>query len=377
MAPNHRFTRDSRINKDGSGRFEMTAGGTIRPVIKPTRSQSMLEYILFGVFGALVLFAAAALYTTYSPSHKIVPNTVDAGLKQDRINIVFIGIGGDAHPGGGKELADSIIFASLKPSTKQAAVISIPRDLWVKVGGYGTHRINSAHAIGEDSGYPGEGPGLLCDTVSQTLGQPVHAFVRVDFRAFEKVIDELGGIDVYVQRSFYDYLFRDGFRKGWQHLDGKRALAYARYRYVIGPEGDNFARELRQQQVMNAVRDRLQRLGPNEAMHLIAAMGTLSNATETNLTTPQMVSLYRNFHDARPENIRHVTLKRFTETFMVTRLGDPGEAVRPKGGDFREFQSIAENVFQAQPTPAQQEQIQFAAAPKQRGVPAALSSVSN
>ena len=89
-----------------------------------------------------------------------------------------------------------------------------------------------------------------------------------------------------------DYLFHDGFSQGWHHLGGKRALAYARYRYVIGPEGDNFARELRQQQVVSALRGKLQRLSPQSALRFFQAATTLSKATETNLTTGQMVTLY-------------------------------------------------------------------------------------
>jgi LCP family protein required for cell wall assembly len=289
-----------------------------------------------------------------------VPNTFDAGLKADRVNLLLIGIGGERHPSH-DNLADSIMLVSLKPSTKEAAVTSIPRDLWVKVGGYGSHRINYAHAIGEQSGYPGEGPGLLADTVSKTFGQPVNAFVRIDFSAFEQVINNVGGIDVYCQRGFYDFLFKDGFAAGWHHLDGKRALAYARYRYVIGPEGDNYARELRQQQVINALREKLGKRGPQEIMGLVHAVSTMSNATETNLTTSQMLWLYRNFHGVDRNRIRHVSLKPFTEPFEVTRLAEAGEGVRTKTGDYSQLQAVERNIFSSEQQIATDDQIKFAA----------------
>ena len=152
--------------------------------------------------------------------------------------------------------------------------------LWVRIGTHGAHRLNAAHSIGNDSAYPGKGPGLICDTVSRIFNQPVHAFVRVDFRAFEKLIDDLGGIDVNVERGFYDYLFQDGFPAGLQHLDGRRALAYTRYRYILGPEGDNFARELRQQQVINAIRDRIASRGPEDIIKLINAARSLSSGCQ-------------------------------------------------------------------------------------------------
>lgn len=311
---------------------------------KPTRSQTVLEYVLFIVFGALFVLAGIALYTSYAPSYKRVPNHVAEGLKNDRLNILVFGIGGEDHPTH-DQLADSIILLSLKPSTRQAAIVSVPRDLWVHIASFGTHRINYAHEAGQMSGYPGGGPGLLCDTVARTFNQPVHAYVRVDFAAFEKIIDDIGGVDVNCQRGFYDFLFKDGFAAGWHHLNGKRALAYARYRYILGPEGDNFAREMRQQQVLSAVREKLQRLSPQAVVRLIGAASTLSSNTTTNLSTPQMVTLYRTFHDIKPQNIRHVSLKPVTELFEVTRLAEPGTAVRTRTGDDRELQALEAQIF--------------------------------
>jgi len=325
--------------------------GTYKPAPreepKPTKSQSAIEWILFAVFGVLFVLAGIALYTMYSPRHRLVPNLVDQGLKADRLNILLFGIGGSGHPTQ-DQLADSIVLISLKPSTKQAAIVSIPRDLWVRMGSFGTHRINYAHQAGEMSGYPGEGAGLLCDTVSATFHQPIHAFVRIDFAAFEKIIDDVGGVDVFCERSFYDFLFRDGFARGWHHLNGKRALAYARYRYIIGPEGDNFAREMRQQQVISALRDKLQKINPQATLQLIHAASTLSSSTETNLTTSQMIQLYRMFHDIPPSHIRHVSLKPFTELFEVTRLAEPGIAVRTRTGDDRELQTLEGNIFSSE-----------------------------
>ena len=325
---------------------------------KPTKGQSVIEYVLFGVFGVLLILAGVAVYTMFSPSHHRVPNLVDQGLKADRVNILVFGIGGADHPTH-DQLADSIVLISLKPSTKQAAIVSVPRDLWVRLGQYGSHRINYAHEAGQSSGYPGEGPGLLCDTVSRTFNQPIHAFVRVDFAAFEKIVDQIGGVDVFCERSFYDFLFKDGFVRGWHHLNGKRALAYARYRYVLGPEGDNFAREMRQQQVLSAVRTKVQQASPQTAFGLINAASTLSASTETNLTTAQMIQLYRMFHDIPQSHVRHVSLKPLTELFNVTRLTEPGMAVRTRTGDDRELQALEANIFKSQREVATPDQISF------------------
>ena len=354
------LTRYKRFNPNATG--GRRTQDRPREVPRPTRGQYAAEIALFSIFGILLVLAGIALYTVNSSSYRHVPNLVDEGLKQDRLNILVFGVGGQRHPKN-DQLADTIMLVSLKPSTGQAAVVSIPRDWWVRIGTYGTHRINYAHLVGNESGYPGAGPGLLTDTVSKIFNQPVHAYVRVDFDAFEKIIDAVGGIDVYCQRGFYDFLFKDGFAKGWQHLNGKRALAYARYRYINGPEGDNFARELRQQQVMNAVYDKLQHADSRAVIRFIAALPSLSSQTQTNLTTPQMISLYRRFREIDRRNIRHVSLKPLTQVFEVGRLTEPGEAVRPRTGDYRELQSIERSIFASESPITSADQIRFAATP--------------
>ena len=312
---------------------------------KPRKKSRAVEWILFGIFGVLLVLGGIALYAYFTPSYSRVPNTIADGWKADRINLLVIGVAGDRRLNAGNDLADSILLVSLKPSTKQAALVSLPRDLYVPIKRFGVHRLNAAHDIGGKMGYPGEGPGLLIDTVKDVTGLPIHAFVRIDFNAFEKLIDELGGVDIYVYRPFHDFLFNDEFKQGWQHMNGERALRYARYRYVHGAEGNNFARELRQQQVVTAVRDKVRNLNAQQALRLVAGLGSVSKYTTTNLTTPQMIQLYQAFHDIKPGNVRHVSLAPLTQIFNVTDPNDPGEAVRPASGNFAQIQGLLSNVF--------------------------------
>lgn len=292
----------------------------------------------FGLYAVLVLVlgtAAVATYTSLRPP--AVRNRVAEGLKSDRINIVLIGIGGDSHPGEGKSLADAIMVLSLKPSTRQAAMVSIPRDYYVPLRNRRKHRINATHAIG--------GPALVMDAAEGILGQPMHAFVRIDFAAFEKIIDEIGGVDIYVHRAFYDFLFKDGFDKGWQHMNGRRALQFARYRYVNSEEGNNYARELRQQQVLAAVRDKLTAVSPQQALRLIAVAQTVSEHTSTNLTARQIATLYATFRGMKREHLRHVSLAPFTRLIPTHDPADPTPAVGPRSGDNRQIQLMARDVF--------------------------------
>ena len=327
---------------------------------KPKKKTTLLEIILFGVFALLLILGGFAIYSHFSPSYDDVPNLVADGFQHDRINLLVIGIGGDSHPGGGKDLADSIMFVSLKPSTKQVALVSVPRDFYLNIGHYGVHRINAAHDLGYQNSYPGRGPGLLVDTVKEITGQPIHAYARIDFAAFEKIIDELGGVDIYVYRPFHDFLFKDGFEQGWQHMNGKRALQYARYRYVHGAEGNNFARELRQQQVVTAMRQKLQHLPPQQVLRLVGVASTVSKYTATNLTPGQIVKLYTTFKDVKPANIRHVSLAPLTEVFMVSTPGDSGEAVRPRGGNYTPIRQMAANIFSDMRPLVNHDQIQLA-----------------
>lgn len=339
----------------------------LRPVYTPRgprKHTRLIEWSLFAVIAVIVVIGALALYTEYAPSFKKVPNTVAAGYKADRINILLIGVGGPTHPGEGKDLADAIMVLSLKPSTRQVALTSMPRDLYVQIDHVGVHRLNAAHGIGEDDGYKGGGPGLLMDTVAGIVGEPMHAYIRIDFAAFEKIIDELGGVDIYVYRPFYDYMFKDQFRAGWQHMMGKRALRYARARYVAGSaEGNNFARELRQQQVITALRDKLHSLSAQQALKLVQIAHSVSQYSDTNLTTGQMIELYSLFRDIKPESVRHVSLAPFLDIFMVTNPADPGEAVRPRTGNYGEIQSVMRTVFTSNKPIVTRDEIQLTPPP--------------
>lgn len=311
------------------------------------KKRGLAEYLMFAFVATLVAIAVVAAYARFAPAMKEVPNKVAEGYDHDRINLLLVGIGGDTHPGEGKDLADAIILVSLKPSTKQAALISLPRDLYVEMdNGIGMQRLNAAHALGKQISFKGQGPGFLVHTVERVLGEPVHAYARLDFLAFEKVIDALGGIDVYVHRPFHDYLFNDGFEQGWQHLNGKRALRYARYRYIrASAEGNNFGREMRQQQVISAVRTKLKNLDATQVMRLVKVALSSSEYASTNLTTPQMLELYTTFRGAKGADIRHVSLKKYMEVITVTDPAKYGEAVAPPKNDFSPIREVVHTVF--------------------------------
>ncbi|MCX6780622.1 MAG: LCP family protein, partial [Candidatus Magasanikbacteria bacterium] len=184
------------------------------------------------------------------------------GLANNRINIALLGIGGEGHDGA--QLTDTILIANIQPSTKKVALLSIPRDTVVEIPGYGFHKINEANSDGEQIS-EGTGPDLALQTLDNFLGIEIPYYVRVDFSGFEQVVDDIGGVDVYVDKPFTDMDFPTwdfktrtiSFSQGWQHFDGARALDYARSRHGNNFEGSDFARARRQQKLLVAVRDKL------------------------------------------------------------------------------------------------------------------------
>jgi LCP family protein required for cell wall assembly len=155
---------------------------------------------------------------------------------------------------------DSIMLAGFRPRNWSASLLSIPRDLTINAPGYGAQRINTINFLGEAerSGY---GPDLLKQSIALSFGiEPTH-YVRLDFAAFEELIDAVGGVTIDVPRLIVDSNYPTAdygvqtvrFEPGRQRMNGERALIYARTRYA----DDDYQRAGRQQQVVNAFVRRL------------------------------------------------------------------------------------------------------------------------
>jgi LCP family protein required for cell wall assembly len=208
----------------------------------------------------------------------------------DRINIALYGYGGGGH--GGAYLTDSIMVVSIQPRpgrAPQIAEISVPRDWLVPIPAiegrpyYG--RVNEAYSDGQAQGpvntprFKGDdhGGGKLADeTLQNVLGLPINYFVGLDFQAFDAAVNAVGGVDVDVPDSFTDNQYPHGecdqgdcaymtvhFDKGWQHMDGARALIFARSRHSNDnpSEASNFARNRRQQIILNALKQKVLSVG--------------------------------------------------------------------------------------------------------------------
>jgi LCP family protein required for cell wall assembly len=224
-----------------------------------------------------------------------------------RITLLVMGIDyRDWEAGVGYPRSDTMMLVTLDPITRQAGMLSIPRDLWVEIPGFMHNRINTAYMFGEAYRLPGGGPSLAMKTVENLIGVPVTHYAVIDFHAFERVVDEIGGVDVAVPQEIrIAAIGRKGryLEPGWHHLDGPDALAYARVRKTAG--GD-FGRAERQQQVVLAVLDRLVSLEmlPTLVSKAPTLYQEVSEGVRTSLSLEQMVSIAWLAVQIPRENIR-------------------------------------------------------------------------
>lgn len=229
--------------------------------------------------------------TGTTPPPQVTPIPWDG---KSRVTILLMGLDfRDWQQSLGAPRTDSMMLLSVDPITRQVSMLSIPRDLWVEIPGFTHNRINTAYSSGEGNRLPGGGPGLAMKTVEKLIGVPIQYYAVVDFATFERLIDEIGGIDVLVMERLK--ISPIGRLSRWldakpYHLDGAEALAYARSRRGSG--GD-FGRARRQQQVALAILDRV--VGFEVLPGLVAKAPQLyqelSSGVRTNMSLNEMISL--------------------------------------------------------------------------------------
>src|SRR5581483_11104187 len=178
---------------------------------------------------------------------------------------------------------------------------------------------------------------LAATKVEQVTGLKVTGWVLQDFQGFRQMIDALGGVDVDVERAFSaQYPVNDDpdvdarwkvvhFDAGRQHMDGERALEYARARYADVPqEGSDFARSARQQLLIGAIRQRL--ASPAGALHFLPLVNAVAGAVHTNLSPSELASFAAGFH---PDQAKHIGL----DTVLVDgKSADGQDILLPRNG---------------------------------------------
>ncbi len=311
-----------------------------------------LLLLFVGLFGRLIVEAVK-----WSPVFFQYFFQKEIALKktEDRVNVLFLGIGGGKHDG--PLLTDTIIYSSIDPKLNKVTLISIPRDLWIPDL---KAKINTTYSFGEAK-KKGSGLILTKAAVEKILNQPVDYILRIDFNGFIRAIDLVGGVDVNVDKSFEDLEYpisgkenddcgftgeefekratssavfesfpcryeHIAFNQGSEHMDGERALKFVRSRHAKGSEGTDFARSQRQEIVIEAFK--------NKALSL-----------NTLLNPGRLMSLYNVFQDSIHTDIQQSEYDDFIKLVRKMQIASINSVVFSYTDPYSKEQGIFINPF--------------------------------
>jgi LCP family protein required for cell wall assembly len=283
------------------------------------------------------------------PSSDRSPQEAAPPLK-DRVTVLLMGV--DNRPGQTASRTDSIMLLTVDPAHGSAGMLSFPRDMLLPVPALNdTVKINTVHVYGEVRNYPGGGPAMLRDTISDLIGYPIDYYVRVDFDGFREIIDLIGGVDIQVARDIRDDKYPDenyGYDPlyipaGLQHMDGALALKYARVRHI----DTDYQRAARQQQVILAVKDRVIQPGQLATLlpRLPGLMLAMANSVQTDMPVEKGIMVVRALGQM---DLANPTRAVIDNTMGVTSL-DPtwGSSLTP---DMDKVKAAAAAVFGETPS---------------------------
>lgn len=360
------------LPREESGEFKEEKSGNKKRILK--------IFIYFAAFCLIgfATFSSKIITSDQNPNSwiykipiigqlKHLAESADKQLKgedRDRINILLLGMGGANHDGG--YLTDTIMLASIEPSTNKVSLLSVPRDLTIPMEGMGWRKINNVNAYAEVKN-SGSGGIAVSQALSDVLDMPIDYFVRIDFKGFINIINELGGVEVDVENTLddrkYPILGREDAEpyesrfetlyipQGLQKMDGDLALKYVRSRHALGIEGSDFARSRRQQKIIEATKKKF--LSKNTLLRptIIAnIMNELRNHVSTNLKIWEMIKLWDLTKDVAKENIINRVLDNSDSGLLIDVRGEDGAYIlTPRNGDFTEIQYLANNIFSDAP----------------------------
>lgn len=324
---------------------------------KPKNKLKIIKKLSIITFVTVLLFAGLFFGKAWWDAHKALKGGGSAlafnknidphmlnGEGDGRVNVLLLGKGGGDHAGG--ELTDSMMIFSLDPINNKLAMLSIPRDLWVKPQGLWSMKINSVYTNAKDkalntnpkdkAGAEAAGIKATSTVVSQYMGVPVHYYSMVEFSAFEEAVNTLGGIDITLNKPFNDSTMKIGsqylnLQAGTQHINGAIALGYARSRH--GSARGDFDRGEQQQTVLIGIKNKMLTLGTfSNPVKLSQLMNTFGNRVSSNLSIDDLVRIYNIIKDLQDSDITHADLAQPPNP--VVRTGSVGDqsVVMPVAG---------------------------------------------
>lgn len=326
--------------------------------------------ILFSVLGSILasgndsfLGGVKNSYLVRQITHILYPGQkLLKGEADDRINFLLLGMGGEGHDG--PYLTDTIIIASFKPSTKEAALFSVPRDMVVLYKNSYT-KINNIYTYGQQDG--GQGGELMKQVVSDTFNIPIHYYGVVDFEGFIKIIDSIGGIKVTVDKAFSDYQFPTAdyktqtisFSAGEQKMNGLTALRFARSRHGNNGEGSDFGRIKRQQKILLAMKEKITSFNTWINPKKITSIFSLMNQyTKTDMEPWEAVKIAHLAKGLKTQDIITQSIDDRPGSYLISGIASTGAYIlQPIGGNYTKIQELVKNIFNFTKIPTEQANI--------------------
>jgi len=303
----------------------------------------------------LSVFVGLSLFFWKTANSKIIS-------QGGRVNVLILGKSGTGHAGA--DLTDTMMLVSISLEKKSVNLISIPRDIWIPEI---RAKINSAYYWGRQKPEFGGGLSFAKKNIETITGLPVNYALVLDFSSFKDIINALGGVNVDVANSFTDNLYPiagrendlcDGgkelkcryetirFEKGVNFMDGTTALKFVRSRNGDNNENTDIAREMRQQKVISAIKNKILSyqtlLNP---VKLIRFWKVASSSIETDLDFSSIAVLGKRFLIAG-ENVHSLAIpdgilisppksQKYNNQYVFV----------PKAGDWNELQGWIKDLI--------------------------------
>ena len=252
------------------------------------------DYTRVKWLGAIALLFVLVGIAVFLQGRSLRGNGGDEIIRPDNVKYVMVmGVDRRADDVG---RSDTLMVAALDMDTSKAALLSIPRDTRVAIEDNGYDKINHAYAFG--------GHSLTQKTVENLLGVSMDHYILVDTKAFSRIIDAIGGVDLNVEkRMYYEDPWDDNgglvidLYPGEQHLDGDKAIQYVRYR---DGEGD-IGRVGRQQKFVKAVLAKV--ISPDMLPRLPQLVEEVRMAVETDMSVTELLEFAKLMQDVHKSGL--------------------------------------------------------------------------
>lgn len=404
----------NKVKNETSGRFSTSffddhsnpVPKYYSPQKRKTNCRKIALYFFLASILLLILWGGFLFFKIYATGEKITIKNENSGTfgsvisslvsserktlrgeENGRINILLLGAAGKGKPG--QNLTDTVMIASIDTKNNKLALLSLPRDLYVRIPDTVSRaKINSLYQYGLHNNL---GTDPIRKSVTEITGLEIHYFAIVDFEGFTKVIDDIDGINVMNERDIFDprypgpgYSYETfQLKKGFQHLDGSTALKYVRERHN-DPDGD-FGRAKRQQQVIQAVKNKIFSLGT--FFNVIAVNNLLDDLGEnvkTDIAMDELESFIALSRRVDTQNIVNVVADAWEKDSLLkishTFFGSTRASILiPRVGSYSEIHDLAANIFDLDAIRRRKAEIEKEAAQitliNQSGEPALLNKI--